>query len=184
MRKLLLCFLSASAILAADSVTATVVDVGPSPLSNGTYYIGPYTLDINGTDYAALCINAAVSSYLGISYQATIAPLNTVALLEDAWLYEQITGPGVTDAQREDLQYAAWGINTAGAVADEDLAAANYGSVNPAEFDLVTPVDVDAAQPFIVDAVPTPEPSDKWLMPLGLGFLLVFLGKIRPTSTV
>jgi hypothetical protein len=44
-----------------QSITTTVklVDAGHPPFSDGSYYVGPYDLLINGQTVAALCIDFA-----------------------------------------------------------------------------------------------------------------------------
>jgi hypothetical protein len=61
LKKLAFSFLLAAGLLCASPITTTVklVDAGHPPLSDGSYYVGPYDLLINGQTVAALCIDFA-----------------------------------------------------------------------------------------------------------------------------
>ncbi len=166
----------------------------------GNIYVSPYGMDINGSEFAAMCIDYPDDSSLNTPWQAYITPLaggnfaNTyhhsdknvaVEYKEEAYLYSQITKPGITDQTRIDIQEAVWEItdafyhptSDATHVANWLLSAQNdYASVNLGAYEIVSDVDQGKGrnQEFLIA---TPEPSTLTL--LGAGLLLATVGAFR-----
>lgn len=155
----------------ADPVTAQVtLENAGNPLvtdSNGVY-VGPYTLKVNGTNMAALCVDDKDWSNIGATWTATVTQLSGLNVgntynpselteyEETAVLYNLITKAG---ADRVDIQHAAWDImddkitsqaslNTAeskgeisskdGAVTYIEDAMADYSTTNLTGFEILT----------------------------------------------
>jgi hypothetical protein len=59
-------------ILSATPVTvsADLVNAGTPLLASGGYYVGPYTLSINGVSYAAMCVDFTDEGVIGQHYSA------------------------------------------------------------------------------------------------------------------
>ena len=120
-------FLLAGMVASAAPITTTVTltNAGnPTNVIHDGIYIGPYTLTINGQDYAALCIDYRDESNIGSSWSAYLTPVAggnfahtyhgsqgsnaqvSQEYEEEAYLFSQITKPGTTDQQRIDIQEA------------------------------------------------------------------------------
>ncbi len=117
--KLLVCSLLACLPLFAAPLTrVALVDAGRPPVDDGSDYVGPYTLSLDGRDLAVLCVDFADDVQVGDQWDAYVSPLkgslantyhpeNPVEYEEEAYLYTLIVQPG---ADRVDLQHAAWSI--------------------------------------------------------------------------
>ena len=170
------------------TVQADLVNVG-SPLLQGNVYVGPYTLNVNGTNFAALCIDFQDHATVGTTYSAYETNLSSNSLSntynptwskqyqEEAYLMTLIVKP---NADRTDIQDAAWAITdskfkaSTSAQSFINLALANYTTVDLSTFDIISGVDPncdDRTQEFLIDPsanVATPEPSTMLLMGGGL----------------
>ena len=192
MKKLFSIFVLAAAALSATPATAqlTLVDAGSPQISDGSYYVGPYTVSVDGQSYAALCVDFLHDSYLGTTWTTYVNTTsdnskryhadNPTAYLEEAYLYNLITQPG---ADRMDIQHAAWNITdssyaiNAAAQSFVQLAQENYNSVNTAGFEVLSDVN-GRQQEFMIfnPSAAAPEPGS--FVMLG-GGLLFGLGLIR-----
>lgn len=166
MVKLLSLSLFAAATLAA-SATITIVDVGASPVSDGTYYVGLYDISVNGIVTPALCVDVQDNSYVGQQWIATItqgSPTDSVIELEEMWLFAEDKSLSPTDAtDRINIQHAAWNLGDPAYAVDaaaqdwEQLATVNYASVDPYQYFFTTAPGV---QTMLYDAITiTPEPT-------------------------
>ena len=192
MKKLFSIFVLAAAALSATPATTevTLQDVGSSPLSDGSYYIGPYTLSINGQNHAALCVDfdhdtnpvTTWTAYVNTShdFSGSYHSDNPDLYRQEAYLYNLITKP---NADRIDIQHAAWNITDPNYTADSaaqsfvDLAKANFGSVNLNGFQVLSDVNHQQQEFLVFDsACAAPEPSSFAM--LG-GGLLLGVGLIR-----
>jgi hypothetical protein len=200
--KLLTTFLIAAAALSAAPITTTVKLVnGGSPtdivnkvtidgVSKYNVYIGPYTLQMNGSNMAAMCIDFFDGTNIGDTWTAYVTQVGSSNLSgtyhptygqeyeEDAYIFSQIIKPG---ADRTGLQEAAWDIMAYGItnssykylIGDNsyiDAALANYNNINLSGFEIISDTVLGHEQEFIVCA---PEPGS--VMLLGAG-LLIALG--------
>jgi hypothetical protein len=177
-------FLLAAGLLCASPITTTVklVNAGNPALGDGHYYVGPYTLLVNGQNIPALCVDFGHTSSIGDTWSAylsqvggdishTYHPTFGVQYEEEAYLYSLITQPG---ADRVDIQHAAWAI-TGGFTADAaaqtfvNLAVANYSTFNFSGYYIVSSVDSDhRKQEFLIHDPVAPEPASFALIGLGL----------------
>lgn len=189
-------FIAAAALSAAPITQVKLVNAGsPSVIASSVtidgdtktgVYIGPYTLQMNGTNYAALCIAFNDTSHVNDTWSAYVTQVGSSNLSntyhptfgqeyeEDAYIYSQIVKPG---SDRTGLQEAAWDIMSYGItnssykylIGDNsyiDAALANYGKMNFSGYEIVSDTVAGAEQEFLVCA---PEPGS--LMLLGAGLL-------------
>lgn len=186
MKKLAFSFLLAAGLLCASPIKTTVklADAGHPALSDGSYYVGPYDLLINGQTIAALCVDFSDESTIGTSWTAylsqvggdiskTYHPTFAMQYEQEAYLFSLIAQPG---ADRIDIQHAAWAI-TGGFTADSaaqqyvDLAEDNYSTLNLAGYEIVSGINSrNHQQEFLIhtpDPV-APEPASLGLFGLGL----------------
>ncbi len=182
--KLFSLFLLAGAVLAAAPIgttQVTLVNAGSPLADDGQYYVGPYTLSINGSNIAAMCVDVSDESNVGNSWTASLSqvggdishtyhPTEAVQYEEEAYLYSLITKPG---ADRVDIQHAAWSITDAGYAINSaaqsfvTLAQNNYGKMDFSGYELVSSTGCTREQEFMVAS---PEPGSLTL--LGAGLLL------------
>lgn len=151
--KLLGTFLLAGALLSAAPVGTQVELTSPGDPTNvivGNIYVSPYTMQMNGQTYAAMCIDFLNDSYLNTPWQANITSLasgnfsNTYVGLnsslainpnpaidyaEEAYLYSAITSLSTSDpnykTERTDIQEAAWEITDTSYTPTDPSGAAN-----------------------------------------------------------
>ena len=192
MKKLFSIFLLAAAALSASPATTqiTLVNAGSPLMSDGNYAVGPYTISMNGQNYAALCVDFLHQTSVGTTWTAYINtasdypkvyhPDNLVGYGEEAYLYNLITKP---NADRVNIQHAAWNITDPnyqiGSVAQTfvNQAQANYMNMNLSGFEVLSAKDC-SQQEFLVwnPSCAAPEPGSFAM--LG-GGLLVGIGLIR-----
>lgn len=205
--KLLITFLLASVIALAGPINVTLVNAG-NGLSDGSYYIGPYTLAIDGKNYAVMCVDFKDDSYVGANWEANLTDLasgdfsktylgngaNTAKIYdEEAYLYTMLMDTN-NPTQRVNIQDAAWYLTdhayglSSGAEKDLKLAEDNYDSKTfqstLADFEIISDVNLecDRNQEFIVRAE-TPEPRSLALIGAGLLLITGLLRKFTPKKT-
>ncbi len=182
--KLFSIFLLAGAVLSAAPIgttRVTLVNAGSPLVDDGHYYVGPYTLSINGSNIAAMCVDVLDESNVGDSWVASLSqvggdisstyrPTEAMQYEQEAYLYSLITQAG---ADRVDIQHAAWSVTDPGyainsaAQAYVTLAQNNYAAMNFSDYELVSSANGPHEQEFLVC---TPEPGSLTL--LGVGLLL------------
>lgn len=198
MKKSIFLFLAFGALLSASPVNVTLLNAGNGAVdSTGNYYVGPYTLTINGTATPAMCMDDFVEDHIGDQWSANVTAANssnfsgtylgnsgetiygqfvTSAQIynAEAYLFSLITKPG---ADQADIQEAAWFImdpsNTtyssiAGVQNYLEAAAYNSPSFNSAGFSIISDVTPFGAQEFMVATAPAPEPASIALLGGGL----------------
>jgi hypothetical protein len=189
--KLISIFLLAGALVSASPITVattaqiSLVNAGSPLADDGKYYVGPYTISINGQNVAAMCVDVMDESKIGDTWTAALTqvggdlsstyhPDDAVQYKEEAYLYSLITQPG---ADRVDIQHAAWFITDSAYVIDAAAQAYvtqaqnNYAGMNFSGFELVSSTNTPHEQEFMVSS--TPEPASVAL--LGAGLLLAGL---------
>ena len=194
--KLVSLFLLAGAALSASPLTTvSLVNAGSPLLDDGRYYVGPYTLSINGQNMPVMCVDANDESYVGQTWTAAISqvggdisstyhPDEAVQYKEEAYLFNLITQPG---ADRIDIQHAAWSITDPAWSIDSAAqsfvtqAENHYADMDFSGFELVSSVSGDPrAQEFMVSSAP--EPGSLTL--LGAGLMLGAAGLVRRKKLV
>jgi hypothetical protein len=187
--KFICSFFLVGALLSAAPIITSVklVDAGNPLKSDGHYYVGPYTLLINGQNVAALCVDFSDESTVGTVWDAYISqvggnisktynPSFSTQYKEEAYLFNLITQPGVTGQQRVDIQHAAWDLTSPGLFNDSAAlgyvkqAHDNYSGLDFAGYLIVSTVDSrHHQQEFLIgpNAV-APEPASYALFGLGL----------------
>jgi hypothetical protein len=162
-------------LLVAVLPAATVDFISAGPQNNGTDYVGPYSLTVDGIPILGDCISPFQTVAPPYTWQASIIPLPlTVPLLEQAWLDEQYA----INSDWVGIQQAVWDLSgTSYSDSDtlgwETAAAVNYSSVDPSEFYLIVPTDQDA-QTFLIQV--TPEPGT--LLLIGCGLFVVGVRRV------
>lgn len=192
MKKLFSIFLLAAAALSATPATTqiTFVNAGSPLVSDGHYSVGPYTIAMNGQNYAALCVDFLHQSSVGTTWTAYVNTNSDYSKLyhsdkpflytEEAYLYNLITKP---NADRIDIQHAAWNITdpnyqiNSAAQAFVQAAQANFANVNMTGFEVLSAKDCNQ-QEFLIwnPSCAAPEPNSFAM--LG-GGLLLGIGLIR-----
>lgn len=175
----------------ADSVTLT----GAGPANQGGVYVYPYTLNINGTTYAAICDDYSHEVYVGENWTANLFtfqqldstrfghnnPNATTQYEEAAWLLSQIPSAGANEVG--DINFAVWSIFTPGVpvqpqtatldgsqywlTAASNAANNNFGGMSFSNYRIVTPTDsgTGSAQEYLITV---PEPSSMLMLGTGL----------------
>ena len=167
-------------LLFAAALPAATVEMGftgaMTGINDGSYYVGPYNLTIDGVPTTGVCITWDLEvgpPYLWIADLQPVsafAPAEQTALLEADWLALQFTPSD--EAQWVSIHHAIWDLFGASYTDTGTwlaLAAADYGSVNPNSFLVAVPTP-DITQSFLIQ---TPEPRLCWI---GLGFLVLWAG--------
>jgi hypothetical protein len=189
MRVLFLLFFSVFTCFATSVVTLT--GAGIPPLSDGTDYVGPYTLSISGVSVPALCVDYPDESYIGDTWTVFVSSINgnlsqtyhpgdAVQYQEAAYLFDLIIQPG---SDRIDLQHAVWalldptyaatlgpknGAQTYITQAEQNYSSGNYSNLELLSEDGTSPHG-GREQEFLVESpVATPEPGTFLAMGLGL----------------
>lgn len=192
MKKLFSIFVLAAAALSATPAMTqiTLVNAGSPLVSNGSYYVGPYTVSMNGQNYAALCVDFLHQSSVGSTWTAYVNtssdyskvyhPNNPLLYVEEAYLYNLITQP---NADRIGIQDAAWNITDSNyqinskAQAFVQAAQANYPGVNLSGFEVLSDI-CGKNQEFLIRTPSCAAPEPGSFAMLG-GGLLVGLGLFR-----
>jgi PEP-CTERM motif len=175
----------------ADSVTLT----GAGPANQGGVYVYPYTLNINGNTYAAICNDYNHEVWVGENWTANIYnfqqldstrfghnnPNATTQYEESAWLLSQIPSAGASEVG--DINFAVWSIFTPGVpvqpktstlagsaswlTAASTAANSNFYGMDFSNYRIVTPTDNGAgsAQEYLIRV---PEPSSMLMLGSGL----------------
>jgi hypothetical protein len=208
--KFVLTFLFAGALALAAPINGptqvTLVNAGDG-VNDGAYYVAPYTLGINGKNYAAMCVDFLDDSYIGAKWQANFTDLspNTTNFgntylgngsqtaqkyEEEAYLYSMI-GSNSTAQQRIDIQHAAWGLTDtsfhmdAGALAELKIAQNNYQSAafqaQLPYYEVVSDMSPRGRQQeFIIENAP--EPASIGLFGAGLILSAILMRRFGPRS--
>jgi hypothetical protein len=195
--KSILTFLMFGALLSAGPVDVTLLDTGNPVLkdSHGVN-VGPYTLSVNGINYAALCVDDKDWSTLNTPWLANLTTVGSsnlssayhasrgIEYQENAYLYTLITQ--ASGADRINIQHAAWdiinysitsstsliGLNLfSGDTAYINQATANYNKsgLNFANFQIVSSASCYRQQEFIIGPnCDAPEPASFALLGAGL----------------
>jgi hypothetical protein len=184
-------FLAGSALLAAPMTRVTLINSGHPLLGDGSYYVGPYTLQINGRNESVLCIDFvdqskpgaqwnAYLSMLGGNLASTYHPAELVQYREEAYLFSLITE---RNADRVDIQHAAWAILDTAYKANKAAekwvveAEQNYQTINPGAFEIISeaPGEKGPREQEFIGAVAVPEPA---LLSLLAGLMMISLSLI------
>lgn len=152
-------------------------------------YVNPYfgSFDAGNTIFAMFCDDLSHEVSVGQTWPVNIinganasggrffASIGQVGYDEIFWLSTQYTL--ANKASWGDISEAGWDIASPGAFSSSSVlswlgkAQANYGSINPAGFEILVPV---GAGQEMTTAVPILEPSTIWLLiGSGLGILVV-----------
>lgn len=176
----------------ATPTQVKLVNAGSPLEDDGQYYVGPYTLQINGDNMPVLCVDFQDESWVGDIWSANISqvggdisltyhPADTVQYEEEAYLYHLITQP---NADRVDIQHAAWAITdpnynpNAAAQTYINLAVANYSQMNFNGYEIISSANNPHEQEFMTM---TPEPASLALFGGGLlAFGSFFRRRRRP----
>jgi len=190
----------------ADSTPVTMVFTGVNGSNDGQYYVSPYTGTMNGQAVTLFCVDMINEVNFGQTWQANVTNLasgnlsNTrygdsaispvaanagILYAEAAWLTTQFAS---NSSDYVSLQYALWDLMNPGSEPTSygnvqhwlDLAAVNYGSIDPSQFEIITnvgPVTLTGqVQEFIIR---TPEPGTLALLLCGLLALTVLVSRQR-----
>jgi len=187
MKKTSLAALFAALLTVAPLAFADTIDfVGMTGVSNGSVYVGPYSLTDNGVSILGTCITFNLE--VGPPYEWTASleglgdftdPMYT-ELLEAEWLNLKFS----SNTDWVGIHQAIWDlfgasyndVDTKGWVSQAKVAA-NWSSVDPTSFGVLVPQPENATQWFLVtDSKSAPEPS---LFFLAGGGLLCMLAKMR-----
>jgi hypothetical protein len=183
----------------ADGGPVNMVFTGVNGANDGHYYVSPYLGTMNGQTVVLFCDDIKNEVTFGQQWQANVTNLGTaisssnfsntryggvagspvfgnavVAYSEAAWLTTQFAS---NQNDYVSLQYALWDIMNPGSEPTGygdvqswlNLAASNYGSIDPNNFSIVTNTGTltltGQVQEFIVQ---TPEPGVLALLLCGL----------------
>jgi len=169
-------------ILALSCVaSATPVQyIGHRSTNDGSVFVGPYTLLVDGQLMLGTCLSRGIAVASG--WQAdVVAPADfdgptEILYLQAEWLNLQFD---LFPTQTVGIHHGIWNLfgssYTDGApwVA---LASANYGSVDPNSFRVLVPRQAGASQTFLID---NSAPEAGTLLLTGIGLLLLAKSKVR-----
>ncbi|MBV9304313.1 MAG: PEP-CTERM sorting domain-containing protein [Acidobacteriaceae bacterium] len=199
--KYVLMFFAFGALLSAGPVNVTLVSVSDAannnqPVSDGSVYVSPYTISVNGTNYTALCVDDQDWTNQGAKWTANLTQVGSSSLAntfnpgeqteyeEAAYLFTLITKASGTS--QINIQHAVWDIIDHSITSSTSLsnpklnlipgdttyiqeAQANYNKagLNFNNFDIVTSVNCPREQEFLICSN-TPEPASFALLGVGL----------------
>ena len=186
MNKAILSFFLCGAMLSAAPISVSLVSGGAG---NNTQ-VGPYTLNVNGTDTLAMCMDDFKTSYIGSTWSANVTNVSgsdfsktylgtNGASVEgyafssqqiyagEAYIYSELIKPG---ADRNDLQQAAWAIMDPNVLASANQTVQNIlldvyqnsQNFNTAGFQIISDTK-DCNQEFMTSSA-APEPASLALM--------------------
>ncbi len=197
MKKAILSFIFLGTMLSAAPVNVTLLNAGNGAVdSTRQYYVGPYTLTINGKATPAMCVDDFIDNGIGAAWKANVTAANSADLSNtylgnngktiegysftstqiyqaEAYLFSEIIKPG---ADQADIQEAAWFImdpnnptyaNNTGVQNYLNAAYYNSPSFDASGFSIVSNVDHGGTQEFIT-AASAPEPASFALFGAGL----------------
>jgi hypothetical protein len=195
--KAILTFFMFGALLSAGPVNVTLLNTGNPILKDSQgVNVGPYTLSVDGKNYAALCVDDKHWSELNTPWFANLTSVGSSNLSntyhasegteykEAAYLFTLITQ--ASGADRINIQHAAWdvinysitsstslvGLNLfSGDTAYINQAAHNYNTsgLNFANFQIVSSASsCYRQQEFIISNCDAPEPASFALLGAGL----------------
>jgi hypothetical protein len=162
---------------------ATIQFLGPSTgVNDGTDYVGPYNLLVDGNPVEGFCINFNIQVGPPYTWDGSVENISIFtdpmvsSLLEAEYLSHQFSVSPTSDWPG--IHHAIWnlfGANYPDASGWLTDASVNYGTLDLNSFSIIVPNVPGYAQSFIIP--PTPEPASGLLM-LG-GMILVVAGKLR-----
>ncbi len=182
------------ALVAAPITRVTLIDAGSPLVNDGAYFVGPYTLGVDGRNVPVLCTDLNDQSALGDQWNAYTTPLggdlsdtyHPGAFLqyeEEAYLYTLLMEPG---ADRIGLQHAAWAITDEAYQIDQTAeswvseARQNARKIDAGKFEIISEVDGiqgSRSQEFLTAIVPESSLVNLFAGLLAIG--LALLGKKR-----
>ncbi len=151
-------------LCASVAKSATITFVSVNGVDDGRDYVGPYTIQIDGTTYAAMCYDVLGTVSFGQTWEANLVrfadlsgsyyagyPDYEQGYAEVAWLFSQLLLTHSPSTQI-DIQHAAWSLfNPAGFEGDPG-AAAWRSLAQTAYYAGLPDVNLDTFR--LVDAVP------------------------------
>ncbi len=183
MKTAILAFLAATAIYASP-VTIHMIDTGAG-LSDGTFFVGPYDITIDGNPYKALCYDVLDESNVGDVWSAQSLSLTNVMTgggqfsvqPGSAFKYQEVgylasLNPS-SSASQIDLQHALWSLFAPGAVtitAGVQWYLDNASSHAASYTGHATYLEAPGHQALVVFS---PEPATVWFGLIGFGLLLI-----------
>jgi hypothetical protein len=175
--------------------------VGTSGVSDGTDYVLPYDLSINGQNILADCYDFSDSIAIGETWTANIDTLAQAAAsgkfsgnpgaLHGYELIGVLSTLALPGAQSQiDIQEDMWNVfdpgrlfaATAGMTSDLAIANAEIPTFDFSRVEFIEPTQGESVQPFVGPTSSTPEPASCVLMAMGL-IALGSLKRPRPMDT-
>ena len=194
MRILNVLFMCFVLVVAAGATPLLVVFNDGGNITNGSQYVGPYDLTLNGNAITAVCVSLNQEVYPGETWQVnadTVADFSQPdqnKYLQAEWLRQQFP---LFANDTAGIQQAGWDIfmnpGDPGYFTDSNtlhwlsLAQSNYNSVDPLSFSILVPITdsqipQSAGQPqtFITNRV-AETPESGTLVEAGTGIILAVL---------